>query len=50
LPDRARQAFGTIAGRVEASLFALRRLTMDDWQAARTAYADFALGYRGETA
>lgn len=47
LPDTARNAFGTIAGRVERSLFALTRLTGDDWQAARAAYADFALGYRG---
>lgn len=50
LPDRARTAFGTIATRVEASLFALQRLNAEDWQAARTAYADFALGYRGITA
>ncbi len=43
LPDAARTAFGTIAGRVERSLFALRALGADDWQAARAAYADFAL-------
>jgi hypothetical protein len=43
LPDRARGAFRTIAERVERSLFALRRLNLDDWQAARAAYADFAL-------
>ena len=43
LPERARQAFGVIAARVERSLFALRDLTADDWQAARAAYADFAL-------
>lgn len=43
LPHRARTAFTTIAERVERSLFALRRLNLDDWQAARTAYADFAL-------
>ena len=43
LPDRARRAFGEIAVRVERSLFALRRLDSSDWQAARTAYADFAL-------
>lgn len=43
LPDRARRAFGTIAGRVERSLFALRRLDAADWQAARGAYAEFAL-------
>lgn len=47
LPDLARHAFATIAGRVEASLFALTRLTGEDWQAARAAYAEFALGYRG---
>lgn len=43
LPDRARQAFAVIAGRVERSLFALRDLDLGDWQAARAAYADFAL-------
>lgn len=43
LPDRARSAFSTIAERVERSLFALRRLNAEDWQAARAAYADFAL-------
>jgi hypothetical protein len=43
LPERARGAFTTIAERVERSLFALRRLSADDWQAARAAYADFAL-------
>lgn len=43
LPARARQAFGVIAGRVERSLFALRDLDLGDWQAARAAYADFAL-------
>lgn len=47
LPRGARNAFGTIATRVERSLFALTRLTGDDWQAARAAYAEFALGYRG---
>lgn len=47
LPQAARTAFGTIATRVERSMFALTRLTGDDWQAARAAYADFALGYRG---
>ena len=45
LPGTARSAFATIAERVERSLFALRSLSADDWQAARTAYADFALGY-----
>lgn len=43
LPAAARTAFGLIAQRVERSLFALRRLDESDWQAARAAYADFAL-------
>lgn len=43
LPEAARDAFGVIAGRVERSLFALQRLGAEDWQAARAAYADFAL-------
>ncbi|OCC25695.1 hypothetical protein MB02_01855 [Croceicoccus estronivorus] len=43
LPDAARNAFAIIAERVERSLFALRSLSAEDWQAARTAYADFAL-------
>lgn len=43
LPERARHAFGVIAGRVERSLFALLPLAEDDWRAARAAYADFAL-------
>lgn len=43
LSDPARAAFAAIAGRVERSLFALRNLSAEDWQAARTAYADFAL-------
>jgi hypothetical protein len=43
LPQAARGAFATIAERVERSLFALRSLTADDWHAARTAYAEFAL-------
>jgi hypothetical protein len=47
LPMGARTAFATIAARVEASLFALTRLSHEDWQTARAAYADFALGYRG---
>ncbi len=46
LPDKARGAFGTIAERVERSLFALGRLSSEDWTAARDAYAEFALGYR----
>lgn len=54
LPDKARDAFAEIAERVERSLFALRRLSAEDWHAARAAYADFALGYpkvaSGETA
>jgi hypothetical protein len=43
LPDAARHAFAVIAARVERSRYALRRLSRDDWQAARTAYAQFAL-------
>ncbi len=43
LPDGARKAFGVIAQRVERSLFALQHLGQDDWQAARDAYAEFAL-------
>ena len=43
LPELARGAFAVIADRVERSLFALRGLSADDWSAARTAYADFAL-------
>ncbi|HEX7712372.1 MAG TPA: hypothetical protein VF418_15680 [Sphingomonadaceae bacterium] len=43
LPERARRAFAAIAERVERSLFALRQLDLADWQAARAAYADFAL-------
>jgi len=43
LPGPAREAFGVIAARVEASLFALRRLERADWEAARAAYAEFAL-------
>ena len=43
LPDKARRAFSTISERVERSLFALRALSRDDWQAARSAYAEFAL-------
>lgn len=43
LPGPARTAFGIIAGRVEASLFALRALDRADWEAARNAYAEFAL-------
>lgn len=43
LPAAAKAAFGTIAARVEASLFALKRLGLEDWQIARSAYAKFAL-------
>ncbi|MFO1254916.1 MAG: hypothetical protein U1E37_04530 [Sphingomonadaceae bacterium] len=43
LPDKARLAFALIAARVERSLFALRSLDAADWQAARAAYAEFAL-------
>lgn len=43
LPARAREAFAAIATRVERSRFALRTLELGDWQAARAAYADFAL-------
>lgn len=50
LPEGARTAFGVIASRVERSLFALRQLSQDDWQAAREAYADFALARKALTA
>lgn len=43
LPEAARNAFGVIAARVEASLFALAALDRADWEAARAAYAEFAL-------
>jgi hypothetical protein len=43
LPDKARSAFALITARVERSLFALRQLDAGDWQAARSAYAEFAL-------
>lgn len=46
IPEGARSAFGVIAQRVERSLFALTKLSSDDWQAARDAYADFALQQR----
>ncbi len=49
LSERARAAFAVIAARVERSLFALRELDAGDWQAARGAYADFALQeFRGK--
>lgn len=43
LSDAARSAFATISERVERSLFALRSLNRADWEAARSAYANFAL-------
>ena len=43
LPENARIAFANIAATVEQSLFALRRLSAPEWQAARDAYAEFAL-------
>ena len=43
LPGGARRAFAVIAGRVERSLFALMPLGAEDWLAARSAYAQFAL-------
>ncbi|AKQ41428.1 hypothetical protein CP97_04365 [Aurantiacibacter atlanticus] len=46
IPEGARTAFAVIAGRVERSLFALAKLSSDDWQAARDAYSDFALQQR----
>ena len=39
----ARSAFAVISERVERSLFALRSLNRSDWEAARSAYANFAL-------
>jgi hypothetical protein len=46
LSEAARGAFALIAGRVERSLFALRSLSAEDWNAARAAYAEFALAAR----
>jgi hypothetical protein len=43
LPVSARDAFGLITERVERSLFALRALDQQDWNSARSAYAEFAL-------
>lgn len=43
LSDPARGAFSVISERVERSLFALRSLDRSDWEAAREAYASFAL-------
>ncbi len=50
LSEAARGAFRVIAERVERSLFALRSLDRTDWEAARSAYADFALQRIGEGA
>lgn len=50
LPSRARQAFAVIADRVERSRYALRGLAAGDWQAARAAYAEFALAGLARTA
>lgn len=50
LSEAARGAFRVIAERVERSLFALRSLDRSDWEAARSAYADFALQRIGEGA
>lgn len=50
LPAAAREAFGVIATRVEVSLFALRPLARADWDAARAAYAEFALAKFDRTA
>jgi len=46
LPQNAREAFGLIAAPVEKSLFALTRLSQDDWLGARAAYAEFALAQK----
>lgn len=43
LPESAKAAFTVIAERVERSLFALTNLDRADWEAARDAYAEFAL-------
>lgn len=43
LSDAARRAFTTISEAVERSLFALKTLSKEDWEVARSAYADFAL-------
>lgn len=43
LSDAARAAFRVIAEQVERSLFALGKLERSDWEAARAAYAEFAL-------
>ena len=41
--ERARQAFGVIAGHVEASFFARRPLDRSAWDSSREAYRAFAL-------
>ncbi|GAA0653665.1 hypothetical protein GCM10009424_34070 [Sphingomonas ursincola] len=43
LSQRARQAFGVIAGHVEASFFARRPLDRSAWDSSREAYRSFAL-------
>lgn len=43
LSHRARQAFGVIAGHVEASFFARRPLDRSAWDSSREAYRAFAL-------
>ncbi len=43
LSQRARQAFGVIAGHVEASVFARRPLDRNAWDSSREAYRAFAL-------
>jgi hypothetical protein len=43
LSESARGTFGIISSVVESSLFALQRLSKEDWERARQAYADFAL-------
>lgn len=43
IPAAARLLFAAIAGLVEHSLFGGREVGQADWNAARTAYADFAL-------
>ncbi|TAD75099.1 MAG: hypothetical protein EAY70_10960 [Sphingomonadales bacterium] len=50
LPDAARAAFRVITERVERSLFALNALDRADWEAARAAYAEFALARIGQRA
>lgn len=42
LPETGRNAFAVIAQRVERAVFALRDLDAADWNAARSAYAQFA--------